>query len=225
MTLKRACGCSPPASDREVEAEQDVVWHDPTRYDPVRHGPPYMPVRLAGEARRFVRRAASGLVDPRVARRLLDGAAPLSGVLGVLRAASFLHQTHHWQTSGQSSYADHLLFDRLYKDSQPHIDQVGEKAVGLGHAGLVDPARQAQHVAQLIGVVTGSNAGPIELVRASLRMESLVLAAVQEALRILGASNGLTAGIENLLQGVADLHETFVYLLQQRESDAYDYAR
>lgn len=149
----------------------------------------------------------------------------MSAVLSVLRAASFLHQTHHWQTSGPSYYADHLLFDRLYNDSQSFIDQVAERAVGLGNTGLVSPVGQVQQLSQIVGVIARGGADAEELVQTSLRMEALVLAVVDEAIEVLRASEALTPGVDNLLQGVSDQHETFVYLLQQRATTAYDYGR
>lgn len=226
MTSKRACGCNRPAVDPNATGIE-VVWHDPTKYDPVVHGPPYLPTRLAAEGKALARRTASAQINPKVARRLLGG-APLSAVLSTLRAASFLHQTHHWQTRGPSYFADHLMFDRLYNESQAFIDQVGEKAVGLGDTGLVDAIVQVQQVAQIVSVVAGSGGSDAEqLVQTSLRVESLVLGVIEEALAVLQRSGSLTPGVDNLLQGVADLHETFVYLLQQRVSQAgpYDYAR
>src|SRR5690606_33619745 len=121
MTPKKSCGCAGAKSDPREEGAE-IVWHDPTKYDPARHGPPYLPVRLAGEAKAAARRVASLRGNPKLAQWFMAKAAPLSAVLSALRAASFLHQTHHWQTSGPSYYGDHLLFDRLYKESQPHID-------------------------------------------------------------------------------------------------------
>jgi DNA-binding ferritin-like protein len=223
MTPKKSCGCAAAPSPPDEGLE--VVWHDPTKYDPARHGPPYLPTRLGSEAKTFARKVASQHVDSRVARRIIGSTAPLGAVLAVLRAASFLHQTHHWQTSGPSYYSDHLLFDRLYKDSQPYIDQVAERAVGLGSTSLVAPMLQATQVSEVVGMVASPSAGAGSLVDASLKAEALVLSVVNEALSALTASDSLTPGVDNLLQGVADLHETFVYLLQQRFRVSYEYAR
>lgn len=143
----------------------------------------------------------------------------------MLRAASFLHQTHHWQTQGAMFYADHQLFDRLYNESQPFIDQVAERAVGLGSEVLVNPIRQAQKVFEIISVVSREDTGPNEMVQTSLRMESLVLTVIDEVLQTMRNTDALTNGTDNLLQGTADLHETFVYLLQQRAGNFYDYGR
>ena len=58
--------------------------------------------------------------------------------LDLLRALSFLHQTHHWQSSGANFMGDHLLYSRLYDTVNGEIDGVGERAVGLGVPELVD---------------------------------------------------------------------------------------
>ena len=223
MTAKAACGCQKPSSGDTDGTE--VVWHDPTKYDPVLHGPPYLPPRLAAAGKRAARRVAASKVSPRVARRLMGSVEPLSSVLATLRAASFLHQTHHWQTRGPMYYADHLLFDRLYSESQAFIDQVGERAVGLGTTTLVDSVAQARQLVEILSVVTSPEHGASALVDTSLRMESLVLSVIDEALQVLRQSGALTNGTENLLQGVSDLHESFVYLLQQRVDESYDYGR
>lgn len=227
MTAKRACGCESPSVDPR-EKSLEVVWHDPTKYDPILHGPPYLPTRLAADSKAVARRVASQNIHPKVARRLMGGVAPLSAVLSTLRAASFLHQTHHWQTGGPSYFADHLMFDRLYTESQSFIDQVAERAVGLGGVEFVDAVSQSRRMTALIEVITRSGGpGADQLVQTSLKMESLVLAIIDEAIALLEDSDSLTAGTDNLLQGVADLHETFVYLLQQRSarSGPHDYAR
>ncbi len=205
------------------QASIEVVWHNPTGYDPSRHGPPYMPSRLASGARARVRQVLAGQRVSGIAQSVGEGAAPLSTVLVALRAASFIHQTHHWQTRGPQFYSDHLLFQRLYEESQPFIDQVAERAVGAGSPGLVDAVEQAGKIA---GIVQVLSRGAGSLVNRSLQTESLVISVVAQALKMLGANGAITNGTSNLLQGVADLHETFVYLLSQRDSTApYDYGR
>jgi DNA-binding ferritin-like protein len=197
-----------------------VVWHDPTSYDPTKHAPPYMPepgVRLSSEQRILAKKVAASSIHPKVAHSLFPELPPLSALLAVLRAAAFIHQTHHWQTRGAAFYADHLLFERLYNESQAFIDQVAERAVGLQHAGVVDAHAQVTVMGHLIETLCEGSLDPDRMIEISLNTESLVVQTVGVALSKLKASEGgLTNGTDNLLQGVADLHETFVYLLRQR---------
>jgi DNA-binding ferritin-like protein len=153
----------------------------------------------------------------------------LAALLTVLKSASWMHQTHHWQTRGQSYYGDHLLFDRLYNDSVPFLDQVAERTIGLGSPSLVDPVIQAKHLAWCISNCyegTKADEGPNGMVQLSLQMEQSVLEAIKVVLKELSGAGVLSDGTENLLQGIADKHEEFVYLLKQRaDATPYSYAR
>jgi DNA-binding ferritin-like protein len=209
---------------------QQVVWHDPTTYDPIKHAPPYMPearAPLTASQKQAVRKTAFQRVNPKEAVSLYPEMTPLSSLLAVLQAASLIHKTHHWQTSGGSSYGDHLLFDRLYADSQEFIDQVAERAVGTDHVGVVDVSAQTKVVSMIVGHLCDGSTDPSRLVEISLKAESLVLQAIDLTVSRLKGSGTLSNGTDNLLQGVADQHETFVYLLKQRSASqaTYSYAR
>ena len=97
--------------------------------------------------------------------------------------------------------------------------------MGLGTEAFVGPSDQARRLSEVINVISRGETGANQMVQASLRMESLVLTAIDEALDALRNTDSLTSGTDNLLQGAADLHETFVYLLQQRAGNFYDYGR
>jgi DNA-binding ferritin-like protein len=143
----------------------------------------------------------------------------LGAVLVLLRGASHVHQTHHWQTKGGQFYGDHLLFMRLYEDSQPFIDQIAERAVGAGHFQLVDARKQAMGVAGLVNLWTrGGFENADGMMAHSLDVERCVVDCVSKARRGLEARGELSDGTDNLIQGVADKHEEFVYLLQQRNT-------
>lgn len=211
------------------DESQQVVWHDPTSYDSVKHGPPYLPearVPLTASQKEAVRSVVVQQVLPKVAHSLVPQLTPLASLLAVLQAAAFIHKTHHWQTSGGQFYADHLLFDRLYTESQDLIDQVAERTVGTDGFGLVDASAQAVTISNLVDQLCEGSVDPNRMVAVSLKTESLVLHAVDLTLSRLRGSGKLTSGTDNLLQGVADQHETFVYLLKQRAPQpSYSYAR
>lgn len=212
------------------EVGQQVVWHDPTSYDPTKHAPPYMPEPkgpLTASQKQAARKVASSQVNPKVAHSLFPDLPPLAGLLAVLQAASLIHKTHHWQTSGGHYYADHLLFDRLYTESQGFIDQVAERAVGTDQASIVDVSSQTKVIAFLVDHLCDGSTEPDRMAEISLQTESLVLQAIDLALNKLKEAGKLSNGTDNLLQGAADLHETFVYLLKQRVTPqpTYSYGR
>lgn len=243
MRTKHACegGCqkcqpTPNPYDEGVR----VVWHTPTAYDITKHGPPYLKLGSAqkAEVRKVLADQAAQVSDYIDVQAAYYDAfpvdqeplRPLSWVLACMRALAFLHQTHHWQAKGTNAYGDHLLFMRLYEDSAPLIDQVAEKAVGMGSAKLVDPARQINNVHKILTMAAqsfGAGEGTSEqLVQRSLIGESLFLDFLARMTEKLDAAGQLSHGMSNLLEGVADKHEEFVYLLSQRTKTAtYSYDR
>lgn len=215
---KTGCGCG---TQNPYEQSSQVVWHDPTKYDVVKHGPSFLP-KLASaqkaEVRAFVKRQAAYYdAGPRVVP-----APPSYGLpwlLAYLRALAHIHQTHHWQTSGPTFYADHQLFERLYKESLEFIDQVAERLVGLGKPGAVNAHQQIDWMHQVVKVICGNDAGgdsPNKMVQHSLMGEVIFLGYLAKILEDLEETGQVSPGTRNLLEGLADKHESFVYLLKQR---------
>lgn len=209
-----------------------VLWHTPTEYDALRHGPPYLPgmpykpVVLSASERQSVKAFAK---HAKIA--IMEGAT-MTALLGALQGAALLHQTHHWSTKGRTFYTDHLLFERLYNESLELIDQVAERMMGLGAPAIVASVQAGLLLTFIQNC--GIARTPEEMVSSSLRGELAILNLVNQVLNSFEQSGTLTHGTSNLLEGVADKHESFVYLLQQRGTpesmpaapvDAYSYDR
>lgn len=208
------------------ESSINAIWVDPLEFDALDNGPPYLPERkrvlMASNAEDNMERFVKWFDAP---------LAELGVVVAMLRAGALLHQTHHWQTRGNSFYGDHLLFERLYNESLALIDQVAERAVGAGSRVLVCPKHQAGLVNSFVQVWASQDSvepSPDEMIRLSLNAEVFILRAVKIARERLESAGTLSDGTDNLLQGVADKHEEFMYLLQQRletNTDSYDRRR
>lgn len=137
----------------------------------------------------------------------------LASVAVTLRAVYLMHQAAHWQTKGPSFVGDHKLFGELYGAVLDEIDSVSERAVGLGDSLLVCPMKTTQLALELLEAFGRACDVPDAdaLVQLSLEAERGLLQVIASAMKI-----GMTDGTQNLLQGVADKHESHVYLLQQR---------
>jgi DNA-binding ferritin-like protein len=146
--------------------------------------------------------------------------AELSVILVHLRYLNMTHQTHHWIAKADAFYGDHQLFDRLYNSTVEEIDQVAEKAVGMGGDHNVNLSLQAKQVNQLVSNYGETQSVPLpvgnSLARLSLLAEVNFVAVLAALLERLRDSGQATHGIENLLQGIADNHETNIYLLKRR---------
>jgi len=208
-----------------AESSTHAIWVDPLAFDSLENGPPYLPERSG------IRMASSDQVFVQVCSRF-EGLpmAELGALVAILRAASIVHQSHHWQTRGGNFYGDHLLFERLYSESVGFLDSVAERGVGSGSRDLVCPKTQAVILPALISHWCKAPAEPtsFDMVLVSLGVERCVVDCLKAARTSLEAKGQLTDGTDNLLQGVADKHEEFLYLLQQRQGGrtaSYSYRR
>lgn len=210
-----------------------VLWHTPTEYNPLRHGPPYLPggpytaVKLSSEQREGVRSfAKKALTVPAQLTTPLQQ-NDLATLLGALQGAALVHQAHHWSTNGRTFYSDHKLYEQLYNESLEFIDQVAERMMGLGAPAVIAAAQVRVMLAFI--QQCGLARTPDEMAQVSLSAELLVLNLVRRVIANLDSAGTLTPGTSNLLEGLADQHETFVYLLQQRSaptgSAVYSYDR
>lgn len=147
--------------------------------------------------------------------------AELAVFLDLLRGLQLLHQTAHWQTKGSSFYADHLLFQRLYEAVAVEIDGLGEKAVGLGSERLVDYTHSLSNMNLFLNavddLVSSEMISPADLLaNKALKAELAFVRAGEKLMNLIKDKGLLTRGIENLLGGVLDNHESSIYLLKQR---------
>lgn len=138
--------------------------------------------------------------------------SPLHSVLSLLGAAGVIHQTSHWKVSGPQYYADHLLLQRVYEGID--IDGIGERIMGIG--GDVCPVALTQAIGSLVNQLAPQSDDPEALMSASLNIERAIIETITAARGQLEQAGQLTDGIDNMLQGISDAHEVFIYLLQQR---------
>lgn len=143
----------------------------------------------------------------------------LSVVLSAAIALQHVHHTHHWQTRGSQYYGDHLLFQRLYEEMDDEIDGLAERAIGLGSLIVAQPILVHNHADQIVQHMY-AGAAPYPEVEAlpllSLRAEKCFMALLEVVYKLMEAKGALTMGADDLLQATASLHETHLYLLQQR---------
>ncbi len=152
----------------------------------------------------------------------------LGACVAVLRAAALVHQTHHWQTRGDSFFADHKLYEQLYNESLEYIDRIAERAVGSGNRLLVHPVIQATQVGSVVKFLCGdiqTDPTPDEYAAVSFMTEVYVLSFLGMAYQALKGNSMLTPGTDSLVQEACDKHETFVYLLRQRVQTKVSYDR
>lgn len=138
----------------------------------------------------------------------------LSHMLGILRAASILHQSSHWQVKGPMFYGDHEMLKRIYDSLGDEIDTLGEKIVQLFGSISVDPCQQGEIILEHIQEIEKQSMGD-PLARALL-VEKDLQETFEKAYDHLKESGKISLGLDDFIMSVANNHETNIYLLQQR---------
>ena len=149
-----------------------------------------------------------GLLGTKIAADNMDEEACkiLSAYVAFTRALYILHQQNHWQAQ---SYGDHLLFQRLYEDSQTLADDAAERVMGLcGEVVFEGEESIAKKFEPKIPTLTS-------LLEASLEIENAFQDVTQNTYDALKAKDMLTLGLDDLIMSQAAMGEVHIYLLQQ----------
>ena len=162
--------------------------------------------------------------NTRVASRWLNKTAhevsvSMQGLLGMLHAVYWTHWTSHWQSRGSNSYGDHLLFERMYGDVKDEIDGIAEKMVAFYGVASVDPLIIQGYSLKFLETQQGGLAGDFHTgdpIANALSIERKLQGALEIVYQQLETGGKLSLGLDNFLQGIADKHETHIYLLEQR---------
>ena len=139
----------------------------------------------------------------------------LTTMLASMQGGRWLHWTHHWRVKGASSFADHELFEKLYHAWTDEIDSLAEKIVGMFGPSSIDPhnllAVSSEHIDRFKDIGC--------LHKTSLAVEEDLQVTIRTIYKILEDMNALSLGMDDFLMSMANKHESFVYLLQQRIAD------
>ena len=129
-------------------------------------------------------------------------------LLALLRAQHWLYYGSHWQSR---QYDLHLLFERLYGALPAHFDGLAEKMVArFGN----DSVNGAEIMSRAMKNMTNWSGSAVE---AGIKSEH----ALQDCVKaILKDDTAISEGMQNFLQGIADDHETHLYLLGQIDRKA-----
>jgi DNA-binding ferritin-like protein len=139
------------------------------------------------------------------------GVAALRTLLSALQAMRECYHVLHWQASGQSSYGDHLMYGRLYDTLVEEVDATAEKLVGV--SGFPDAVQASQLAAETAEKVAAMGVSPVGMLAVERGLTETTIPATRA---VLLAQGELSTGLDNFLGGVADAHETHVYLLTLR---------
>jgi len=145
-----------------------------------------------------------------------------------LKAIVHIHQHNHWTTKGDSFYADHLLFSKVYESAQEDLDLAAEKFIGLFSSSSVDFDMQNDLLNKILkkySTIIQNNLdsnGDVSAeghVKLSLSIEKDFLKMSESAYAFFEKEGKLSLGLDDMLASIASSREEAIYLLNQRLND------
>lgn len=143
----------------------------------------------------------------------------LSAYVGFLRAYHLWMHGAHNVVKGPSFAGDHVeLYGKIYNEVQDAIDGVIEKGIGVYQdESIACPIRITGDAMLMLNEWESPSEQAAERI-ATLALEyTKNLVSIGEGTaRTLEDLDSLTYGMDNMMAGLVDTHENYVYLLQQR---------
>ncbi len=138
--------------------------------------------------------------------------------IGMHRAMiAWYHAAHH-VTKGTGFGGDHVnIYGEIYTQLDEDFDMIVEKGIGLtGDETLADPVSSLSLAATMLAQYPMAANQNAEMIAAAAFEISKSYIAFLEGVYAQFEACGMSLGLDDLLQGLANQYETYVYLLQQR---------
>ena len=134
-------------------------------------------------------------------------------LLGHLNYLNIWYHTLHWDSSSQSYYSDHLLFQRLYEQILEEFDQVAEKALGISEDSTINRFVMGKYHIDKENEVQDMYKEGKTSCDVSVILEEQFLNILEEH------PKDVSPGTQNLIDDLHDKHEENLYLLKQRKKE------
>lgn len=138
--------------------------------------------------------------------------------IGMHRAMiAWYHAAHH-VTKGTGFGGDHVnIYGEIYTQLDQDLDQIVEKGIGLtGDETLADPVSSLSLAAtKLAQYPAAANQSAEIIAQHAFALSKEYIDFLESTYRQFEAC-GMSLGLDDLLQGLANQYESYVYLLQQR---------
>jgi DNA-binding ferritin-like protein len=132
--------------------------------------------------------------------------------VATLRAIYLVLQFCHWETRGLGFYGNHLLFERLYKQSAEDADFAAEKFIGLFGEPAVDYKLQQEFISKLLIKYQDHQDDRLHL---ALTIEKDFIAFAKQCYDELDKDGTLSLGLDDMIMSQSSNHEGSIYLLKQ----------
>jgi len=143
----------------------------------------------------------------------------ISAYIGFVRAYHLWMHGAHNVTKGPGFGGDHVeLYGKIYTETQDSIDVVIEKGVGVyQNESIACPMKIVGDAALILNEwESPSGAEVSKIATLALEYTRQLVKIGEGTAQLLEDLGVLTYGMDNMMAGLVDTHENYVYLLQQR---------
>lgn len=140
-------------------------------------------------------------------------------MVGSLRGAHMWYHAAHVLAKGTGFLGDHVhLYGEIYNNITEQLDGAMEKVVGLTNKeSLVCPVSVAAYAVKFLEMYDSPVDRPAyHIAQTALTIEEDVLSAIEAIYNVLKHHGIMTLGLEDFIADLANTHERYYYLLQQR---------
>lgn len=130
-----------------------------------------------------------------------------------LSAAYQVYRNSHWKVQGPNYYGNHLLFQRLYEETEKQVDLIAEQIVGTWGSHALGEDGHAEEIQEWVTEVYEQ--GGEDPLHASLEAAAASRHALGEAYDELKERGKIPIGWDDLLMSLAQQKDQHLYLLGQ----------
>ena len=131
-------------------------------------------------------------------------------LLAKLEALKLNYKANHWNASGDKSYGNHLLFQRLYEAMDADIDSLAEKITAYYGSGSISALDVSNRMLDCVKEINPKN--PIN---SSIIAEESLQEYLKSVYERMKENKEMTLGLDDFIMALANKHETNIYLLKQ----------
>lgn len=130
--------------------------------------------------------------------------------LATLRTIYNLAQENHWKSKGSNFYSNHLLFQRIYEETQENVDEAAEKLITL----FGDEVLNEEILLSTESKVKQKYFN-LEGIDQVLKIIKDFISFSKFAYNCFEQEKKLTLGLDDMIMSIASDQESHVYLLTQ----------
>lgn len=130
--------------------------------------------------------------------------------VATLKCIYSISQQNHWKAKGSSFYSDHLLFQRIYEQTQENVDEAAEKFLAILGDEVLENSLQTNLENKVMNKYKD-----LEGFEQTIKIINDFLDYCKFAYNCFDKENKKSMGMDDMIMSIANKQEEHIYLLTQ----------